>query len=139
MIVFDALVQAVCTAGKEALSRQREVEFLDREYKTDGSVVTVVDRLVEDMLCTEIAREWSDCNFITEENVREFKAGRRYTVVVDPVDGTDNFSQGLFCWRISVAILDHRMVPIAGIVHCPRLDLLFCADLDGNATLLHHT
>ncbi|NHM28014.1 inositol monophosphatase [Desulfofundulus sp. TPOSR] len=44
--------------------------------------------------------------------------------VVDPVDGTVNFSRGLPFWRISVAFFSEGK-PVAGFVYAPELDELF--------------
>ena len=75
-----------------ALDAQRGT--VERSYKQDGSVLTEIDRRVEDYLFGEISRLYPDANVVTEETARSFDPDRPYTFAVDPIDGTDVFSQG---------------------------------------------
>lgn len=129
------VIELVSQAGTMALDAQKSLNYQDRQYKKDGSVVTEIDRMVEDFLYEQIDRLYPGCNFITEERSHQFDPERPYTFVIDPIDGTDNFSQGMHFWSISVALLNSEMQPISGVVYAPKLDLLFAADINGPATL----
>lgn len=122
------LVALVREAGRRAARRQRELDFGARALKEDGSVVTEVDRETEDFLCERIHARLPEANLVTEERGRGFAAGREWTFVIDPIDGTDSFSQGLPTWAVSVGVLDAALVPVAGVVCAPRLGLMFAAD-----------
>lgn len=122
------LVALVREAGLEAARRQRRLDFADRAFKADGSVITEVDRDTEDVLCERILARLPEANLVAEERVREFAEGREWTFVIDPIDGTDSFSQGLPTWAVSVGVLDAGLVPVAGIVYAPRLGLMLSAD-----------
>ncbi|HPC82424.1 MAG TPA: inositol monophosphatase family protein [Thermoanaerobaculaceae bacterium] len=122
------LQAVVREAGRRAARRQRQLEFAERMYKEDGSVVTEVDRDTEDFLCERIHARVPEANLVTEERVRHFADGRPWTFVIDPIDGTDSFSQGLPTWAVSVGVLDAELVPVAGIVHAPRLGLMLAVD-----------
>lgn len=122
------LVALVRKAGRRAARRQDEVVFAERDLKADGSVVTEVDRDTEDFLCEQILARLPHTNLVTEERVRAFHERREWTFVIDPIDGTDSFSQGLPTWAVSVGVLDAELVPVAGIVYAPRLGLMLTAD-----------
>lgn len=130
-----SVIELVSQAGMMALDTQKALDYGDREFKDDGSVVTKADRMVEDFLFEQIDRLYPGCNFVTEERAHQFDPEREYTFVIDPIDGTDNFSQRMHFWSISVAVLNGAMQPIAGVVYAPKLDLLFAADVGGPATL----
>lgn len=127
MIDIRWLVSLVRTAGTLAARHQRRLTAAECALKNDGSVVTAVDRDTEDLLAAAILARHPDANLITEERARPFSAGRPLTFVIDPIDGTDSFSQGLPTWAVSVGVLDAELHPIAGIVHAPRLGLSFSA------------
>lgn len=129
------LVDHVKAAGAIALEEQRHIRFSDRTYKPDESVVTEADRKVEDFLYRHIADLYPDANIVTEETERPFDPERVCTVAVDPIDGTDVFSQGMPGWCISVGILDAHLLPAAGIIFAPRLDLLLVAEVGTRAIL----
>ena len=126
---FSQVAVFVREAGKIGVDSQLRINFHDREYKDDGSVVTATDRAIEDFLCDRIGKVISGCNFVTEERSRTFREDADLTFVIDPIDGTDNFSNGMHNWSISVGLLDAKMNPIAGIVYAPRLDLFLFADV----------
>jgi fructose-1,6-bisphosphatase/inositol monophosphatase family enzyme len=138
------LLEPVRTAGAMALQEQRRSGFVQKTYKQDGSPVTEVDQRVEDYLYAEISRRWPAANILTEETVHPYDPARAYTFALDPIDGTDVYSQGMAGWCVSVGLLDGGLRPVAGIVYAPRLDLLFFADVgqeatcDGYAIVLPH-
>lgn len=143
--IVSGILPHVEAAGHMALEEQQSAlqaeHFLDRRYKPDDSVVTAADRKVEDFLVQRIATLHPAANIITEESEHSFDLGRVLTFAIDPIDGTDVFSQGMPGWCISVGVLDSELTPIAGIIFAPRLDLLVVASVDrstqspGRATL----
>jgi fructose-1,6-bisphosphatase/inositol monophosphatase family enzyme len=118
----------VHAAGQSALEMQRS-GTLRRSYKNDGSVVTKADREVEDFLIEKLASLYPQANILAEETTRVFDPARPYTFALDPVDGTDVFSQGWPGWSLSLALLDRDLVPIAGVIFAPRWDLFLVADV----------
>jgi fructose-1,6-bisphosphatase/inositol monophosphatase family enzyme len=130
-----ALQEHVEAAGAMALAAQRRMHATERTLKRDGSVVTETDKLIDEYLFQQIAALYPQANILTEETVRAFDPDKTHTFAVDPIDGTDVFSQGMAGWCVSVALFDRALAPIAGIVHAPKLDLLLFADVGKRATL----
>ncbi len=114
---FDRIETEVYKAGQMARAAQREVV---RSYKDDGSVLTDVDLAIEKQLTKVIRQEFPDANIVSEEYPSEFQSGRDFTFTIDPIDGTDSFSQGMPGWCVAVGILDAELEPIGGIVSAPR-------------------
>lgn len=111
------LIPAVLAAGRMAIQEQKKVT---RSYKDDGSILTQVDKDVDQALSEEIASRFPEANIITEESLRDFDENKVFTFAVDPIDGTDSFSQGMPGWCISVGVLDSQLTPVAGIVYAPK-------------------
>jgi len=135
VVSVENLLDGMKTAGKIALEAQRKMSYSDRGYKGDGSVITETDKKVEDHLFEQVAHLYPEANILTEETVRSFDPEKPYTFAIDPIDGTDAFSQGMSGWCISIGLLDQELSPIAGIVFSPGLELLFFADVGKRATL----
>ena len=144
--ILAQLTDYVKAAGQMALEEQRamggapmrspEVDRLSlRSYKEDNSVITEADRRVEDFLVDRIASLHPEANIITEETRLPFDPEKSPTFAIDPIDGTDVFSQGMPGWCVSVGLLDHDLTPVAGVVFAPRLDLLIVGHSAGAATL----
>ncbi len=106
-------------AGKIVMSYFRGEFSIDpKDPHPDGiDIVTDADRASEDYIVEAIKREFPDHDIISEERPVE-TTGARYTWVIDPLDGTVNFSHGFPVFCISIALTDN-MAPIAGIVYDP--------------------
>lgn len=115
-------------AGQLAL-RMRE-EGLTTDYKTSVSdVVTEADRAAEAFVAEALAALRADDGVVGEEGAaRDSATGR--TWVIDPVDGTYNFSQGsdYFCSAIALThAADTERVSL-GAVHRPATDTTWLAN-----------
>lgn len=91
-----------------------------------NDVVTNVDRTSEAMILQFIEDNYPSHSIITEESGSKIKEHEEYTWVIDPLDGTANYSTGLPLFSISVALL-HNGEPVMGIVYAPYLNELFHA------------
>jgi myo-inositol-1(or 4)-monophosphatase len=121
-------------AGEMALTAQRNGDSLIRSFKDDQSVVTETDRQLDEFLFERIADLYPGANILTEETVRVFDPHKPYTFVLDPIDGSDVYSQGMPGWCTALGLMDHELQPIAGVVLAPALDLLLFADVGRPAT-----
>lgn len=120
-------------AGKQAYQVQKK-GLLERGYKTDGSVITQIDKRVEDFLHDRISSAFPEANILSEETARSFDAKKPYTFVIDPIDGTDAYSLSMPGWCISIGLM-YEFEPVAGIIYSPVMDWLLFADIEKKATL----
>lgn len=93
--------------------------------KRDGSVVTDADLEVDRLIHQAVIAAWPDHGVLSEEMSHEY-AGASYTWVVDPLDGTTNFANGLVYWGSSIALLHHHE-PLLAVVDFPLLRQRFSA------------
>jgi len=114
---FHEIVEAVREAGKRAWELQAEVA---REYKHDGSVLTQADLEINEYLSEAIRKSFPGANLIAEEQKTAFHSGRDWSFTVDPIDGTDSYSQGMPGWCVAVGIHDDELRPVGGIISAPR-------------------
>jgi myo-inositol-1(or 4)-monophosphatase len=102
-------------------------------YKAENDLVSYVDKNAEKLLVKGLGQLFPEADFITEEG----SAGRdnkAYTWVIDPLDGTTNFTHGLPVYSISVALYENEY-PILGVVLEVNRKELFWAFKDGGAFL----
>jgi fructose-1,6-bisphosphatase/inositol monophosphatase family enzyme len=133
IVTIENIVGYIRSAGRMAFREQKK-GAIPRDYKTDGSVITPIDRKVEDYLHAKISAIFPDANILSEETARFFDTEKAYTFVIDPIDGTDAFSQGMHGWCVSVGLMK-GFIPVAGVIYSPPLDLLLFADIDQEAKL----
>lgn len=100
---------------------------LKTETKTSAyDMVTEVDRESEALLVKEISKRYPDHTIIGEESGAHIHEGSPWAWVIDPLDGTNSYAQGLpiFCVSIGVTYNDE---PVVGVVYAPYLDELYTA------------
>ena len=138
---IEPFLDEILKAGEFAYSSQEKVA---RGIKSDGTVITEVDLEINRRISLCIKERYPDANLITEEAVDDFDPKKEYTFVLDPLDGTDVYSQGMPGWCIALGLL-RNLEPVAGIIYAPSWgpkngNLLF-TDVDGpvyhNGTELH--
>ena len=93
---------------------------IHRSYKADGTVLTEADLFVSVQVEKVVKKYFPDSNFITEESKGIFSLKSPFTFVLDPIYGTDAYSQGLPSWAVSLGVLDQNRVPVAAVVYAPR-------------------
>ncbi|HAF85345.1 MAG TPA: inositol monophosphatase, partial [Sphaerochaeta sp.] len=106
---LDILAKAVEDAGLYAKERQREIH---RAYKTDGSVITETDLSISKRILSVVSSLFPEANIISEETLTTFSLEAPYTFVLDPIDGTDVYSQGLPSWAVALGVLDKDRKPV---------------------------
>jgi len=115
---FFDLVQAELIA---VLPRVLELRNA-REQKSDGSYVTKGDLEIQQSLLKLIRSELSGASVVSEEIVP--LAGSTppdgMVLVIDPIDGTENFTSGLPEWGVSVAIYQAGQ-HAASLLACPEM------------------
>lgn len=102
--------------------------------KADYSVVTEADLSADKLITEAIQKNYPADGLISEELQPEIGAANSAVWVVDPLDGTTNFSLGLPIWGVCIA----RVVdgwPEIGVAYFPFLDELYSAARDSNAML----
>ena len=100
------------------------MNYFDKDFEvfskdTKNNLVTEVDKGCQELIKNKISNRFPDHSIIGEEdgdssisNISEF------TWVVDPIDGTTNFANGLPNFSISIGLLKNSE-PIAGSIWIP--------------------
>jgi len=97
-------------------------------------VVTRADKESEAYIVQAILGRYPGHGILGEEGGVMGTAGSDYRWVIDPLDGTTNYSQGLPLFTVSIA-LQYRGETIVGVVYAPYLNELFTATKGGGAYL----
>lgn len=132
-LYLDAAISMARAAGQVHLRHFRSANLSMATKHCNTDVVTVTDRESEALITSMIHSQFPDHGIIAEEGGTDH-ADAEWRWVVDPLDGTTNFSQGLPVFCCSIA-LEHRGEPVMGVVYAPRPGELFHAVRGGGAFL----
>jgi histidinol-phosphatase len=114
---LDLALRLADAADAIALSRFRARDLVV-ETKPDSTPVTEADRAVEAELRTILALARRRDAVLGEEEGQSGSSARRW--IVDPIDGTRNYSRGVPVWATLIALEDHGRV-VLGVVSAPAL------------------
>lgn len=107
------------------------------EHKGVVDLVTDADRASEALVGQRLGEAFPDHRLVGEEGVARLNGARddaEYTWIVDPLDGTTNYSHGYPHFGVSIALVHGRTV-VLGVVYDPMRDELFLAERGGGATV----
>lgn len=121
---MDVAAEIAWQAGRITL-RYFQGDF-ERELKEDDSPVTVADREAEQHIRRHLERAFPEDGILGEEfGEKPGTSGRRW--IVDPIDGTKSFVQGLPLYGVLVGLEEEDGPSIAGAAYIPALDEMVCA------------
>jgi myo-inositol-1(or 4)-monophosphatase len=118
-------------AGRIQMERYERLEQIQAKGPRD--VVTEVDHLCEDLVMRAVQERYPNDHFYAEEigevaAAGQVKSGRVW--IVDPLDGTVNYANGIPFFCISIALAAEGR-PVVGVVYDPTRDETFAGAIDG--------
>lgn len=123
--LLTAALSMAQNAGDIHLQHFRKSDLEQSTKLNDSDVVTIADKKAEASILAYIRRHFPRHGIISEESGPEHDE-REWRWVVDPLDGTTNFSTGLPAFCVSIA-LEHRKETVLGVVYAPYLGECFYA------------
>ena len=122
--IADALA-----AAAEVLERFTPGE-VEAELKDGGDPLTAADTAVNDMLAQTLRGR--DEGWLSEESADGGeRLGQRRVWVVDPIDGTREFIDGIPEWCVSVGLVEDGMPVAGGVLSPPNGHLIIGSDETG--------
>jgi len=109
-------------------------DLIVNKKSTDIDLVTEIDKRSEAMILDFLCRYFPEHAILAEES-GSTERDSDYLWIVDPLDGTTNYSQGLPVFAVSIA-LQYKQETVLGVVYAPVTDQLFTA-IRGNGAWLN--
>ncbi len=129
--LLEFTIDLARTAGdilREMYEQPREIHAKGvRDFYTDA------DLAAQAAIVERIRSREPQAAILAEENIQP-PAGATSIWVIDPLDGTTNYSRHMPVFSTSIALVrDGR--PVLGVIYDPLRDDLFAAEAEGGATL----
>ena len=114
-----------------------ELENLQVSSKGPGDFVSSADKRTEKTIIEELQKAHPEYGIITEETGIINKSNIKNRWIIDPIDGTMNFLNGVPQFAISIAYEEDNEI-ICGVIFNPITNEMFCAE-KGNGAYLNNT
>jgi len=123
------------TSEEELKPRFRNVR---KSYKDDGSIITEADTAMQNCIQAQLNAIYPEIALLGEEmSIEEQEEALKNPEgvwVLDPIDGTSNFSHGLPYYCVSLALIRNGEVEL-GLIYDPERDECFYAEKGQGAFL----
>jgi histidinol-phosphatase len=121
---YGVLLQTIVDEADAIAMKYFRTTELGAERKIDGSVVTLADKTVEAMALKKVAESGLTIDVVGEETSKEIPEGPaqngRARMIIDPIDGTEEFSRGIPTFGTLIGIEENGEI-VAGMVSAPAL------------------
>ncbi len=139
MTLIELAIKAAREAG--AILQDFAGRGFEITHKGRINLVTEADLASERHIKQLIAAHFPTHRIIAEESwAEESWAGEHdvtddnYSWLIDPLDGTTNFSHGFPCYAVSIGV-ERKGESVVGVIYDPTRDELFAAERGAGATL----
>jgi myo-inositol-1(or 4)-monophosphatase len=126
--------EAAIEAGK-VIMKYFQTSSYDIKEKSINNPVTTADYEANQIIEEILFKEDSGYGWLSEETVdSDIRLKKDYVWVVDPIDGTKEFIEGIPQFSISIGLVELGK-PILGVIYNPAKNELFSAVNNGGAEL----
>ena len=132
------LIKRACLKASKSLIRDfGEIENLQVSTKSPGDFVSSADKRTEKIIIDELQKAHPEYGIITEEAGIINKSNNQNRWIIDPIDGTMNFLNGIPQFAISVGYEEQSEIK-CGVIFNPITNEMFFAE-KGNGAFLNNT
>ena len=132
------LITKACMKASRSLIRDfGEIENLQISTKGPGDFVTSADKRTEKILINELQKAHPDYGIVTEETGIINKSNLKNRWIIDPIDGTLNFLNGVPQFAISIGYEENNEIK-SGVIFNPIMNEMFAAE-KGNGAYLNNS
>src|SRR6267143_4911613 len=122
--VYGGLLKAIAQEADAIALRYFRADELRVDRKGDGTVVTQADRAVEEMARAKVTASGLPLGVLGEEwgggDTKSPSASGRARMIIDPIDGTEEFSRGIPTFGTLMGIESSGEI-VAGFASAPAL------------------
>ena len=124
--MLNIVIEAALEAGKFLKENVGKVKNIERKFGQEINLVTEIDKQSEALIIKKIKEHFPDHAILGEESGANVSASE-YRWIIDPLDGTTNYTLGLPLYSVTIGIEHHGEI-IAGAGYDPNADELFTAE-----------
>jgi myo-inositol-1(or 4)-monophosphatase len=131
--MITTAIEAAKLAGRILKQHAGRARSIQQKSGQEKNLVTEIDRKSEEIIIETIKKHYPSHDILAEESGTKGTSSD-YRWIIDPLDGTTNFTHGLPVFCISIG-LERKGELIAGVIYDPNLDELFTAEKGKGAYL----
>ena len=124
-------------ASKSLIRDFGEIENLQVSSKGPGDFVSSADKRTEKIIIDELLKAYPEYGILSEEAKKINEKNKSNRWIIDPIDGTSNFLNGIPQFAISIGYEEENKIK-CGLIYDPIKNELFFAET-GNGAYLNNS
>lgn len=127
--VREVLDQGIRAAGDVLLKHYGNLKTV--EVKGEINLLTVADKEAEAAIIKVIRKAYPNHQILAEESGRIKESQADYTWIIDPLDGTTNYSHSFPIFCVSIGVVHHDEIVMGGVYNPFAKEYFFAAKGEG--------
>lgn len=132
--MIEIAIEAARTAGKFLKDNLGKIKSVEEKFGQEKNLVTEIDKKSEQIIIDIIHRHFPEHQILGEEGGGRGDGSSGYKWVIDPLDGTTNYTHGFPVFCVSIGVEFNGEIVI-GVIYDPNFDDLFTAEKGKGAFL----
>jgi myo-inositol-1(or 4)-monophosphatase len=132
--MLQVAIEAATNAGKFLKQNIGKFKSIQQKDGQDRNLVTEIDKKSEELIIKIISSHYPSHDILAEESGNDKGKPSEYRWIIDPLDGTTNFTHGLPIFCVSIGV-EYKGEMIAGVIYDPNTDELFTSEKGSGAFL----
>ena len=132
--MLNVAVEAAREAGGYLKAHLGKVRSIERKAGEEKNLVTEIDKGSEELIIRMIRRHFPGHDILAEESGDANRARSDYRWIIDPLDGTTNYTHGFPVFSVSIG-LEKKGALELGVIYDPNTNELFTAEKGKGACL----
>ena len=133
VFMLTIAIEAAREAGTFLLENVGKIKNIERKIGQETNLVTEIDKQSEALIIKKIQQHFPDHAILGEESGAHAQKSE-YRWIIDPLDGTTNFTHGVPIFCVTIGI-EHAGEIIAGVIYDPNTNELYTAEKGKGAFL----
>jgi len=125
--MLDVAIEAAKEAGKYLKHHMGKVQEVKQKDEHSTNLVTEIDRQSEEKIIGKIKQHFPSHDILAEESGTAHSTASPYRWIIDPLDGTTNFTHSYPVYAVSIALAEREEL-ILGVIYDPNFDELFTTE-----------
>lgn len=132
--MLNVAIEAAKEAGKYVMQNLGKVREIQQKSGQEKNLVTEIDKHSEEIIIEIIKRHYPNHDILAEESGSKKGAHSDFKWIIDPLDGTTNYTHGFPVFCISIGV-EYKGEILFGVIYDPNINDLFTAEKNVGAFL----
>jgi myo-inositol-1(or 4)-monophosphatase len=132
--MLNVAIDTARESGNYLKQHLGKIKNIERKSGQEKNLVTEIDKGSEEIIIRLLRQHFPSHDILAEESGTSYRLNSDYRWIIDPLDGTTNYTHGFPVFCVSIG-LEWKGKLLLGVIYDPNTDELFTAEKGKGAYL----